>query len=146
MYIGVALNFHYRKRFNSTQVFLISAALLFAVLISNLVTTQNWHEIGPSYLFGLILFLVFMFTPALQSWSPKVVQFFSRISYPLYVIHAVIGYILLYFLIVGAQIDPLFALMATFIVVTSIALFIHYWIEIPSQKLGKSLASRWVVK
>ena len=146
MYIGVALNFYYRKRINSSQVFMIIAGLLFVALMSNVVTTQNWHEIGPSYLLGLILFLAFMFTPTLQSWSPKVAQFFSKISYPLYVIHAVIGYILLYFLVVEAQIEPLFALMATFITVITIALFIHYWIEVPSQRLGKSLASRWVVK
>ncbi|MBT8537158.1 acyltransferase [Polynucleobacter paneuropaeus] len=146
MYIGVALNFYYRKQFNSTQVLVISTALLLAALISNLATTENWHEIGPSYLLGLILFLVFMFTPAFQNWSPKVAQFFSMISYPLYVIHAVIGYILLYFLVAVAQLSPLFALMATFVVVIATALLIHYWVEIPSQRLGKSLAMRWAIK
>jgi peptidoglycan/LPS O-acetylase OafA/YrhL len=146
MYIGVALNFYFRKRINSMQVFLISAALLVAALIGNLVTTQNWHEIAPSYLLGLILFLVFMFAPVLQTWEPKAVQFFSMISYPLYVIHAVIGYILLYLLVVVTKLDPLFALIATFIVVVALALLIHYLIEAPSQRLGKSLAVRYAVK
>ncbi|QWD02511.1 acyltransferase [Polynucleobacter paneuropaeus] len=141
MYIGVALNYYYKKQLNSFTAFLIIIGLLLASLTTNLATTNNLYEIGPSYLLGLIIFLAFMMMPALRNWSPRLAEFFSMISYPLYIIHAVIGYILLYFFVAVARVDPIFALLIVFVTVIALAFVIHYLIEVPSQSMGKSLAA-----
>ena len=58
-------------------------------------------------------------------------------------IHAVIGYILLYFLVAICRIDAVFALLLTFVLVVALALLIHYFVEAPSQKLGKIIAMQY---
>jgi peptidoglycan/LPS O-acetylase OafA/YrhL len=140
MYIGVALNYYHRKRLTSFKGLFLLMGLMLASITTNLVTTNNLYEMGPSYLLGLSIFMAFMLIPALTNWSPKVAEFFSMISYPLYVVHAVIGYILLYFLVAVGRCDPLFALFCTFALVVGLALMLHCWVEAPTQAFGKTLA------
>jgi len=137
MGIGVGFSYHYMGRLSSRSLGTLCAVLLGAFI------GIKWYnkapvEVPASYAFALAIFA------ALYTWRRSwdggaVIRFFARISYPLYAVHAPIGYIALRYLI-GSGWNAVLAFGVVTAAVTAIAWAMHVLIEARSQEIGKKLA------
>jgi len=137
MCIGVGFSFHYMGRL-STRGLVVLAAVLLAVFVGVSRYNHVSAEVPASYAFALCVFA------ALYAWRRNwgggaVVGFFARISYPLYAVHAPIGYVALRYLI-GNGWNAVLAFGVVTAVVTAIAWAMHMLIEARSQEFGKKIA------
>ena len=77
--------------------------------------------------------------------SNRATNFFSDISYPLYIIHGVAGYMGLRLLLeIGFPIWIAMVLVVS--IIFGLSWLLHIWIELPSRRLGKYLdgqSSAW---
>ncbi len=71
----------------------------------------------------------------------RYLQFFAAISYPLYVVHAIFGYVALRILC-DVGFPPHLAMLTVFLSAIGLALLIHWYVEAPTQRLGKRLQQR----
>jgi peptidoglycan/LPS O-acetylase OafA/YrhL len=83
---------------------------------------------------------VFVAAYCLRSRFPSAppFDFLAKISYPLYVSHAVLGYAALHFL-VQAGLPNYVSLMGAVLLAFTVATALHYAVEAPSQRLSKRL-------
>ena len=137
MCIGVGFSFHYMGRLSTRGLVILAAALL-AVFVGVSRYNHVSAEVPASYAFALGVFA------ALYAWRRNwgggaVVSFFARISYPLYAVHAPIGYVALRYLI-GSGWNAMAAFGVVTGGVTLLAWLMHVLIEGPSQDIGKRLA------
>lgn len=142
MFIGVVFNYVHEGRLG-----LIKAAILVPALFSLFClawATGPYKEIlvvAWSYGFALVTFLLaFLFRRLFR--ANVFFDFFADISYPLYVVHAVGGYVALRILLEMGSPNWLALPLVT---ASAIALswVIHVAVERPSQNLGKSLSRRF---
>ncbi|WP_206202201.1 acyltransferase family protein [Tepidiphilus succinatimandens] len=139
MFIGVLFHYLYRGTIGANKAYLGIGGLFTMFCI-------HWWA-GPysanlgvawNYAFALLTFTFAYSFPNIFK-SNRVFDFLADISYPLYVIHGVAGYVALRILL-----DMGFRAWASLLIVTIICLFLswllHVLIESPSQKLGKRLA------
>jgi peptidoglycan/LPS O-acetylase OafA/YrhL len=138
MFIGVLFHFLHIKRIDAYKATIgISLfCLLFCI---------EW-SIGPfggsfilawSYLFALVTFtLAFNFSRPFNGNS--FFNYFANISYPLYVVHGVLGYVSLRIMLEN-NINIALSLTLTIITSLLVAWLIHILVERPTQALGKSL-------
>lgn len=130
--IGVTLHnlyFHYwsLKKFLLSWV-VLSSLFCLAVLFGETFGFSYYVLIGFSISFSL--FLIFLLIDRfLKKFSPII--FFSSISYPVYLIHRINGYILLAYLI-SINMSPGFSLVLTF----SLIIFVSFLINRLGEKLG----------
>ena len=94
---------------------------------------------SSSYLLSFIIFSGAMFLSHKIQLNSRILMFFSKISYPLYVVHAVLGYIILYFATTKAQFNNYISIVIAFIVATLVAFMLHKFVEVPTQQFGKKL-------
>ncbi|SEB24826.1 acyltransferase family protein [Paraburkholderia sartisoli] len=136
MTVGVAFNFHYRKLM-SARKFAISVAVLMGVFLWCCHREDFTADVYLSYVAALAIFA------ALYFWFPEweggfLVRFFARISYPMYVCHAAMGYVGIRILIdLGAP--PLCALVTQTLLTLLVSWNIHVVYERPFHHAG-----RWV--
>ncbi|EFA4099485.1 acyltransferase [Escherichia coli] len=92
----------------------------------------------------LVAFLVFLSCyVARDSFSGgTVTSFFAKISYPMYVVHALFGYVTMWYMI-NFGLNTYVALILQILLTISISYLLHLYVEIPSQKYGK-LASDFI--
>jgi peptidoglycan/LPS O-acetylase OafA/YrhL len=140
MFIGVAIHYLYRGKIDRVRAGVFVAAL-FALFC-----THWW--VGPysagfgvarSYAAALLTFGVACACPRIFNGN-RVFDFLADISYPLYVIHGVAGYVALRILLdkgVGPW-PSLFVVTVGCLVASSL---LHVLVERPSQALGKRLAA-----
>ncbi len=141
MFIGVVFHYLYSKEITVNQAW-IFIGIIFALFCI------SWY-IGPqSAIFGVIsnyayalLTFTFAYTYPSIFKSNIVFDFFANISYPLYVIHGVAGYIALRILL-----DSGVKNWAALLIVTStcflFAWILHKLIEQPSQAISKRLLKK----
>ena len=136
MFTGVAFNFLHRGRLSSKVAFAIAAASVAAFLV--LLAIGGVGAYGWSYATAALTFCAAMIW---QKWIPDgpAWRFLSDISYPLYVIHAVTGYMLME-LIMRAGVFPPLAVAGTTAIVFFCAWLIHVCFEMPTHNLGRDLA------
>lgn len=141
MFIGVIFHYLYRERLHASKAY-FGIGGLFALFCI------HWN-IGPysdnlgvawNYAFALLAFgFAYSFPKAFK--SNVLVDFLAKVSYPLYVIHGVAGYVVL-----RVMLDIGFSAWLSLLSVTSMCLILswllHIVIESPSQKLGKRLAAK----
>lgn len=138
MFIGVLFHYLYRGKIEANKAYL-GIGVLFAMFCI------HWWA-GPysanlvlawSYAFALLTFAFAYSFPGLFK-SNRLFDFLADISYPLYVIHGVAGYVAL-----RIMLDKGFKAWASLLIVTAACLFLswllHVLIEGPSQRLGKKL-------
>ncbi len=93
-----------------------------------------------SYGYALVVFAVlYIVRDAVRDHA--VLDFFAAISYPLYLVHALVAFSLLQ-VMMHAGVDPALATLVAFAVVVGLAFVIHRTIERPTQSFGKALARR----
>lgn len=141
MFIGVAFNLHYRGHLELAPLLFIVAALFFlfagAWQIGRLrgISIQLW-----SYAAALVLFGLAYAGP--QGWARnRVLGALADISYPLYVIHTVGGFVLLRILL-ERGLPAWLAVPAVILAALALSWVIHRWIEAPTHRLGRALARR----
>ncbi len=139
MFIGVAAHFVHRGQWSRRQGALAGLAcfLAFAALWAGGAHSDSAWQIG-SYATAVAVFVLAFARP---NWVPdtRVIRFLADISYPLYVMHGLAGYVTLRLLLHGGA-WPMPALALTTALALGVAWGLHRWVEAPSQRLGQSLA------
>lgn len=93
-----------------------------------------------SYLLALGIFALFYL--ARDSFkSNRVLDWLADISYPLYAVHSIVGYALIYTL-VSRKIPAIMAIVTAFAVVILLAWGIHLTIEVATTRFGKQLGRK----
>jgi len=140
MFIGVTFHYLHEGALKAEQALFLAAALflVFAILLG-----RTMPELAPmawTYGFAVVVFTFAASFPQLFR-STRVGDFFADISYPLYVVHGVAGYVALRVLL-----DLGMRAWVSLIITTAGALLIswllHVLVEIPSHNYGKRLARR----
>lgn len=141
MFIGVAFNYAHRRVLSNKQL-IVTIVILGALFITQWQTgpyAEGMAVIG-SYGFAVLTFGVAFGFPQLFV-SSRLTDFLADISYPLYVVHGVAGYVALRVLL-----DKGCAVWGSLLVVTGasvvISWLLHVGVERPTQSLGKRLALR----
>ena len=145
MFVGVMFHYLYRGRIEPTKAYAAIGGL-FVLFLLHWWMGPYTANLGVSWNYGFAL-LTFMFAYAFQGLfkSNRVFDFLADISYPLYVIHGVGGYIALRILL-----DKGFKAWLALIIVTvgsiTLSWLLHKAVEKPSQKLGKMVGGWLAVK
>jgi peptidoglycan/LPS O-acetylase OafA/YrhL len=141
MFIGVAFNLHYRGRLERAPLIFVIATLfsLFAGAwhLGRLhgISIQLW-----SYGAALACFALAYAGP--QGWARnRLLRFLADISYPLYVVHAIAGFVLLRILLDRGT-PAAAAIAAVLLGALALAWLIHRFVEAPTHRLGRRLAYR----
>ncbi len=143
MLIGVIFSYHVRGRIG-TSALIASVVVLFTLFVLCWPLTFFRGEYpSATYNYGWAL-LVFGGAYALRARIPdsRIADFFAAISYPLYLVHALIGYTIIT-LLLAAGVNAALATAVAFAVAVAIAVLLHRTIEGRSQAAGKALAARW---
>ncbi len=140
MFLGVVFHYMYCHEIAPDHGY-------FAIGFLFLLFCINWWE-GPyseslilawSYALALLTFMFAYTFPYLFKTNPFV-KFLADISYPLYIIHCIGGYMFLRILL-----DKGFNVGVSLIIVSVVAIilswFLHLFIEKPSQRLGRKFAT-----
>lgn len=141
MFIGTMFNLLYRKKIGGATA---AAGILYLYLLVLLTAGQSAVLGGFFGQFALnysVSLAVFAACYRYRDAAPKnrILDFLARISYPLYAVHAVTGFVLLeYFLTKG--INAFLALTLTFAAVIILAWLLHRLVEKPTVRLGHRLA------
>ena len=141
MFCGVALNLYQRGKLG-----LPGAVVAIAVFWSLFALTQSYGHMAAKssaglFAAGLAVFIVCM---TAQRWFGRVriLRFFSDISYPIYIIHGVAGYVMLHAMMrAGWNSD-----VATTIVIAvmiGLAWLVHRFVEQPTHRIGQRYARRF---
>jgi peptidoglycan/LPS O-acetylase OafA/YrhL len=147
MFCGVAFYFHYKDRLSLAGMFSTQLLLILCFITSlqiGLFAGQDWSA-PISYVTAYGVFALLYFSreriSALPQWARRPFELLADISYPLYAVHGVFGYtILVHALAAGAPSWAAVIFAAT--AVLSLAIAVHFMIELPSQSYGKALAAK----
>ncbi|WP_178098836.1 acyltransferase [Pseudomonas sp. H3(2019)] len=140
MFIGMSLyNFHVgnwsvRK----------TAAVVVALLLINHYTLRNYYSADfavmyVNHLYAVLIFLVFFLLGDRLPYS-KVMDKIANISYPLYLLHGALGYVVFYAMYKSTSVVWL-SVIVTCLLVYSLTLLVHFTIELPSTPMGKKAAA-----
>jgi peptidoglycan/LPS O-acetylase OafA/YrhL len=142
MFIGTAINFMFKGEIKPEVCFgfVVLYMLLFLFQWSATPLVSSF-SVAWSYGAALLLFLV-SYSNRERFIGGKLVEFFANISYPLYVIHGVAGYVALRVLL-DLGVDAWMSIVIVFSVVVMLSWVIHFLVEKPTQILGKRLSKSW---
>ena len=144
MFIGVLFHYLYREKIDTNKAY-FGIGGLFAIFCIHWWMGPYSANLGVawSYAFALLTFAFSYSFPNLFK-SNRAFNFLAEISYPLYVIHGVAGYVAL-----RIMLDMGLMAWASLLIVTTTCLcmswLLHVLIEHPSQELGKQLAAKLTV-
>ena len=136
MFAGVVFHYLYRGLIPADRAY-FGIGTLFATFCA-------WWWAGPqsaslpvawNYAFALLTFAAAFSWPERLDGN-RLFDFFANISYPLYVIHGVGGYVLLRILLDRGT-GALLALVVTTAGCIALSWFLHLLVERPSQRLGR---------
>jgi len=141
MLIGVVLASIGRGAMRRGAAFLVPAlALLYWWMASTTEAVPTSLKYRFSFVLCALIFVAIWRTAG--GWrSVKVIDLFADVSYPLYVVHGVLGYALMFWLLDRGVSWPL-AVAATTVSVFVVAWLLHCAVERPAQRLGRSWARR----
>jgi len=133
--LGICLYNFYHNKWTKT-IFLYNFLLILLLFIVSGLIGPVFDLTKPviiGFIFSLIIFIIFLILESKFTYS-KTINFISRISYSIYLIHRINGYILLNFFI-KLNIKPILAI--TF--VTAIVVILSYVIDLFIRRLLLSL-------
>ncbi|ELP6610556.1 acyltransferase [Escherichia coli] len=143
MFIGVAFNYLFRGILKF-QTFLVIVTCIFITFYLGMKTNDEPQAAITGYTVALAIFTLSALTS--KHWKQlRILSFLSDISYPLYVVHGVMGYAILAHL-TSAGVSPIVSIMAATITSFVIAWILHITIESPSHNLGKKMMLLLTVK
>ncbi|MCC9604526.1 acyltransferase [Blastopirellula sp. JC732] len=140
MFIGVAFHYLYEQRITTPTAYGLTAGLL-AMFSAAWATGPLAESFTHVTCYGLALcaFLFAYHSPWLIPTN-RVTNFLADVSYPLYVIHGIAGYVALA-LLMRQGASPSAALFSVTIGCFAVAWLLHVTVEKPTQKLGKKCAA-----
>ena len=139
MLAGIAFHLHYRTII-STRMLVLRCAVIFALF------ALSW-SLGPQraqfpgitqyYLYALLVFAL-VYSQRARCRTQRVLDLLAELSYPLYALHALSGWVLLKFLMgqgwwFGASIS------VTLATLMALAWLLHRLVELPTSQVGKRL-------
>ncbi len=146
MFVGVAYNLHRRGKLSALEATVWIAAFLglFAATWATGYLGPGWKPFMwsiihlPSYLAAVACFFA---AAALQRTirSAPLLDFFAAISYSLYVVHQLAGYVLLR-LLTHWGVDGSLATALVIAVVIALAWALHALVEAPTHRMGQAMA------
>jgi peptidoglycan/LPS O-acetylase OafA/YrhL len=139
MFTGVAFNFIYRGRLGGISGALVIAAIVvmfWLCLRYGLFTDQS---VVPHYAAAVVLFAMAMRFPGIVTRIPGI-RFWADISYPLYVVHALIGYSLMV-LLLSFGMPGWSVIVVALAMAALLATAVHILVEKPSHRLGRRIAT-----
>jgi peptidoglycan/LPS O-acetylase OafA/YrhL len=143
MLIGVVFNCYHRGLVGVPQA---AAAIAGLVVLDAVLWTVVPHG-GPQWYYFLFCYAGAVLIFALCF---KMRRFFSMhgplawladISYPLYLGHCTLGYVLMNLLVRHGGVSPTLSLVLAFSVIIPLAIVVHRFVESPSQAIGRRLAT-----
>jgi peptidoglycan/LPS O-acetylase OafA/YrhL len=144
MWIGTIFCFHWQGRCTTKQALvaiLLLDAMFLAQLYGGAATPASMHHVlCVSYQLALILFAAGYLAPPrmVQSvWLDRI----AEISYPLYAVHAMVGYAIIQ-IVFHATGNLYLGMFVACAAAFALAIPIHFYIERPSQEFGRVLAKR----
>jgi peptidoglycan/LPS O-acetylase OafA/YrhL len=142
MFIGVMFHYRYQGKIGADRAYLGIGGLfvLFCLIWRLYGANSPPFTMAWSYAFALLTFCLAYSFPRLFKGNP-IFNFFADISYPLYVVHAVPGYVALSIMLdqgYNSSVSLLTVTLGSFL----LAWLLHLSVERPTQKLGKCLASK----
>jgi peptidoglycan/LPS O-acetylase OafA/YrhL len=138
MFVGVAFNFIYREKLGGPFGALAIAAIVVMFWVSLRYGFYKWQSVLPHYAAAVVLFAMAMRFPAMVTRVPMI-GFWARISYPLYVVHALIGYSLMV-LLLSFDMPAWSVIVVAFAATALLATAVHILVEKPSHRLGRRIA------
>ncbi len=145
MFIGVIFHYAFRKLIHPMTAALLILLLFFIFTLKpSGIAFENIAQQEISYAAALSTFAFAFHYQALFRGN-RLFNFLANISYPLYVIHGITGYVLLRILL-DQGCNASLALLLTTTLALTIAFVLHRYIERPSQQLGRHLAETDSIK
>lgn len=142
MLVGVALSARRRGQIGgrTTVVLVPSLAVVHVALLSSSAVVATSVVYRLSFVVAIGAFVgVWALGDALR--QRRVTDFFADISYPLYVVHPVLGYVVLSYL-AGAGFPAAAAVPAAAVAAMAAAWLLHVTVEAPTHRLGQRWARR----
>ena len=142
MFIGVAFYYHHRRRLSTIALVAMAMGLLLAFWLQwsiapNAADTLSGLVVNSYTLAFAVFSASYVFS---HRWPPnRLLAFFADISYPLYVVHGVAGYVVLR-IMVAHGIAPIAALLLALSGALVISWLLHIAVELPTHRLGQHLA------
>src|SRR5262249_13214817 len=129
MFLGTTLNFHMRS---GRVVYVMAAAFMFVISMGGFFVA---HFSTTSFFFAATLFCA---AYSIRTWFPelKILRWLAAISYPLYVVHGIAGYVAIRVMLDYGVSPGLAVIFATGGAV-AISTLLHYVVEMPTQRIGK---------
>jgi peptidoglycan/LPS O-acetylase OafA/YrhL len=140
MFIGVAVHYRFQRFLGNGAAIGIIAALFaaFCVLAKPAIYGPDFAIILPiNYGAAALVFIACAALPA-SLFSGRLLNLAAEISYPLYVVHGVNGYILMRAL-TGIGVPPSLSILLAAATAISVAYLLHVVVELPTHRLGR----RW---
>ena len=138
MFTGVAFNFIYRKRLGGSSGTLAVAAIVVMFWASLRYGFFKSESFLPDYTTAVVVFAMAMRCPAMADRIPTI-GFWAGISYPLYVVLALIGYSLMV-LLLSFGMPAWSVIVVAFAATVLLATVVHNLVEMPSHRLGRRIA------
>ncbi len=140
MFCGVALNLRQRGKLTLPQTAAAIALCFGLFAAAQYIGHMPFVTVLRYYAGGLIVFMAAMrFQTSFK--RTRVTKFLSDISYPLYVVHGVAGYITLHALM-RLHVNADLAIVITIALAVSVAYAIHVLVELPTHRRGQKIARR----
>lgn len=139
LFIGTMFNMNMKRQISSGKLLagaLISLSVVYA-MCERLSPWFNFWGVQIDYCYGLAIFAAcFYLRDHFRPLRP--LDFLADISYPLYIVHSLTGYVLIRFMMAhGAGYAA--AVTAAFAIVVVLAYGVHRLIEVPTSFMGKRL-------
>lgn len=140
MFSGTFFYLYLNSNISTADLVLGLMASLFGFSVSMFAHPSLKEHVIDSYYLALIVFTACFF--AKDSFKGnRLLDAIARISYPLYAVHAIIGYSAMYIL-VSNNFAPWIAASCAFCITLCLAYVLHIMVEQPTMRFGKKLAKK----
>ena len=139
MFIGTAVYYHYRGLLTNFGLAALIGVLLIAAFLPHWrLNGLNFFAICFNYPAALAVFMAcYLLKSRFKEF--RVLRWLSGISYPLYLVHTILGFLILRILL-DLRVNSDVASIAAIAAVCAVAYGIHRSVELPTQALGKRYA------
>ncbi len=140
MFCGVALNLYSRAKLTLAEAAAAIALCFSLFALAQYVGHMPFTADLRFYFAGLAVFAVSMAFKGVFRRT-RITKFLSDISYPLYVVHGVAGYVVLHALL-RLKVNADLAIAITIVLAVAVAYAIHALVEAPTHRRGQMVARR----
>jgi peptidoglycan/LPS O-acetylase OafA/YrhL len=147
MFVGIAFFMHRDRKINRLQLMLFQLGCFagFAILVWLAWEAENFRTpLGQIQCYGIAILVFnasYAFPKLIENSIMRPLDFFARISYSLYVVHILVGMILVQVLH-SAGASPLFSSAVSIVSVVLLSWTINITIEMPTGAFGRKIAKR----